>query len=295
MEKVHWSDARILEASESNLYYPDSAVFCHDSKRLLVHMPADYGHSAVQRSYAASDSEARALIEEVLTDSIRARGHLPDQQLLWWVRPSTMPRNMAQLLEQRGFALVEEVEILGFELVSTSGVPFQPAGRRGVNLQTWRIVRTLDEMRFAHELRVRSMGSGGPELFDEAEAARDLRILQRLEEAHPVDGPESAPFIPREVEEVSIEFLAYEEMVPVATAGMSVRGAVGNFWGSATEEAYRGRGAYHLLIDARCQVARRLGATLALSKARRDTSAPLLKKAGFRWAGVQDCYALPLT
>lgn len=290
----YWTDADIVEASESNLYHPEDAVVRQDRRRLLVHMPADYGHSVVQRSFVDTEAEARELIEETLAEASGKRAQLPGQRLLWWVRPSTRPHNMAALLEERGFALAEEAEILGFDLLAVGGTPRHQSGRPGGRIQTWQVARSLDQMRLAHEMRVRSLGSDGPQVFDEAEAANDLRVLSWLEEEHPVDGIGPAPRI-WDGQAVSIEFLAYEQNSAVATAGLTVRSKVGTFWGAATEQKHRRRGAYHRLVDARCEVARRLGATLALVKARRGTSGPLLKAAGFRRAGLQVCYALSLS
>ena len=48
---------------------------------------------------------------------------------------------------------------------------------------------------------------------------------------------------------------------------------------------YRGRGVYRAMVQARLAEATRRGATLALVKARAGTSAPILRKAGFRSYG----------
>jgi hypothetical protein len=52
--------------------------------------------------------------------------------------------------------------------------------------------------------------------------------------------------------------------------------------GAGTLPEYRRRGAYGGLVVERCRLAHALGATLAITKANEATSAPLLRRAGFR-------------
>lgn len=257
-------------------------------------MPAHYDHSVVQRSHVTGESQALDLIEEALIETTRERDELSGQRLLWWVRPSTRPVNMGMLLEQRGFMVVEEAEILAFDIVSPDGARRDPSIQLADQGYNWIVARNLDQMRLTHEMRVRNLGNGGPQTFEENEAVADLRALERLETESAIDDPATSSFRLREDEEISIEFLAFDGKTPIATAGLAVRESVANFWGAATEVEYRRRGAYQLLLGARCEVARRLGATLALVKARRGTSGPLLIAAGFRRAGLQTCYALPV-
>lgn len=68
----------------------------------------------------------------------------------------------------------------------------------------------------------------------------------------------------------------------VAAAGAEIAGETVRLWGAGTLEGFRGRGAYQALVAERCRLAHSLGATLALTKANASTSAPILKRAGFR-------------
>ena len=61
-----------------------------------------------------------------------------------------------------------------------------------------------------------------------------------------------------------------------------------------TLPAFRGRGLYRSLLAARCKLARANGATLALTKGRVETSAPILERAGFRSYAVEQCWRLSL-
>jgi hypothetical protein len=78
----------------------------------------------------------------------------------------------------------------------------------------------------------------------------------------------------------------------IAAAGAQVVGGTLRLWGSATREAFRGRGAYRALVLERCRVGTHLGATLALTKANIATSASMLKRAGFRRFGIERRHVL---
>ena len=75
----------------------------------------------------------------------------------------------------------------------------------------------------------------------------------------------------------------------VATAGATVR-----LWGAGTRAEHRGRGAYRDPVIERCRHARALGATLALAKANTASSAPILRRAGFRPVATERRYALEM-
>ena len=51
--------------------------------------------------------------------------------------------------------------------------------------------------------------------------------------------------------------------------------------GAVTLPAYRGRGLHTAIVAARCRLARAHDATLGLTPARQDTSAPILERLGF--------------
>lgn len=294
MQANTWTDAQIREAAESNLYHPEDAVLREDHRRLLVHMPADWGYSVVQRSHVTTDTQALALIDEIVEEARERRPASPSEQLHWWIRASTQPADMATLLEQRGFTRMEQAEILGLELATKQG-PSPHSSRHPSH--EWGLIRNLADMETAHNMRLRAIGSEStPGPFDAQEAASDLQALKRLEHHHYLENPRftlTPATLPGQAG-LSVELLAYEGGQPVATAAFTTNGLVANFWGAATEEAHRGRGAYHTLVYARCSIARRLGATLALVKARPATSGPLLKHIGFRHAGEQICYAISL-
>ncbi len=65
--------------------------------------------------------------------------------------------------------------------------------------------------------------------------------------------------------------------------------------GAVTLPAHRGHGLYTAIVAARCRIAAAHGATLALSHAHQDTSAPILERLGFVPVALERCWALPTT
>lgn len=77
------------------------------------------------------------------------------------------------------------------------------------------------------------------------------------------------------------DFLARLDGRPAGRGGYSLVGEVARLWAGAVVPAYRGRGVYRALVDARIRHAAACGATLALVGARVSTSAPILHRLGF--------------
>ncbi len=69
-------------------------------------------------------------------------------------------------------------------------------------------------------------------------------------------------------------------------------GSVIRLFGAVTVPSFRRRGLYSSVLAARCRLGRDEGATLALTKARSGTSAPVLERVGFRSYGVERSWRL---
>jgi hypothetical protein len=82
---------------------------------------------------------------------------------------------------------------------------------------------------------------------------------------------------------------------PACTGGCTLVSRVAQLWGGATRQELRGRGAYRAVLARRMDVARQHGATLALVKGVVETSAPILRRAGFIPYGEERSYRVPLT
>jgi GNAT superfamily N-acetyltransferase len=79
---------------------------------------------------------------------------------------------------------------------------------------------------------------------------------------------------------------------PVATGGCTLIGGVAHLLGSVTLPAWRRRGAYRAVLSERLRIASQSGARLALVKGRVETSAPILRRAGFDDYGEERRYRL---
>jgi GNAT superfamily N-acetyltransferase len=88
--------------------------------------------------------------------------------------------------------------------------------------------------------------------------------------------------------------VAYADGSPVGAGGLDVVDGVARLWGGAVIEPARGRGVYRALLTARLSYAADHGATMALVKARTDTSGPILLRAGFAAYGQEPIFHLPL-
>ena len=69
-------------------------------------------------------------------------------------------------------------------------------------------------------------------------------------------------------------------------------GPVVRLFGAVTLPEYRGRGLYGEVVAARCRLGKEHGATLAMTKGRPDTSAPILRRAGFLPFQTERCWRL---
>lgn len=91
-------------------------------------------------------------------------------------------------------------------------------------------------------------------------------------------------------------YLAYVDGRPAATGGVSyvADGRVAKLWGGSTAPWARGRGAYRAVLDARLSAAAERGCEIALVGGRLSTSAPILRRAGFRRYGEEFMLRVPV-
>ena len=126
------------------------------------------------------------------------------------------------------------------------------------------------------------------------------RALSRVDEVVFEDVPVSEERLPGLVAECVTElsrreggrFVAWLDGEAVGSGGLSMAGEVARLWGGATLPHSRRRGVYAAVLAERLRVAVEWGATLALVKGRIDTSAPILRRSGFRPHGRELTYEL---
>jgi len=153
-----------------------------------------------------------------------------------------------------------------------------PAGITVGVVDTWDTAVAMDQVQAAGWRRQPTPPEALPEawatLQDELSARRAWRLLGSI------DGKPAAVGACR--------------LVPIPDAvGRTSAGTVARFSGAVTLPAYRGRGLYTAIVAARCRIARAHGATIALTHARQDTSAPILERLGFVPVTSERCWVLP--
>jgi GNAT superfamily N-acetyltransferase len=84
--------------------------------------------------------------------------------------------------------------------------------------------------------------------------------------------------------------VAYRDGAAVGTGGYSVAGDVLRLWGGAVVPEARGTGVYRAVLAHRLRAGRALGCRMALVKGRVETSAPVLRRAGFASYGEERAY-----
>jgi FR47-like protein len=86
--------------------------------------------------------------------------------------------------------------------------------------------------------------------------------------------------------------VATKNGTPASVGRCRLFDSVVRLFGAVTLPEFRRRGLYISVVAARCRLGRNHGATLALTKARPATSAPILERAGFRSYQTERCWRL---
>ena len=81
---------------------------------------------------------------------------------------------------------------------------------------------------------------------------------------------------------------------PVGTGGLEIAGTDARLYGGGVRPSVRGRGVYRALLRHRLAYAVEHGATVAITRGRVATSAPVLRRAGFEAFGSERTYRIPL-
>jgi GNAT superfamily N-acetyltransferase len=256
---VEWVE-RVERASRAWVWVPETAVRAETREYLLVRYPDYYEHRLVLLDFRPT-SDPEAVLDEVLG---RAR-EFEEAELVWWVKLGA-PERLDELVIARGGVLDEKLDVLALDLAP--GLP--DLGTHDVSLR-W----TTDEptLRDAHEVLREVFGGAVP-------PAERLRV--EIEQVR------------RDVERGRGGGVVAYHGRPVGTGGITVAEDVGRLWSGSVLEEHRGRGVYRALLAARLEYAVHHGATMALVKGRVQTSAPILRRAGFTAHGQERSYRVAL-
>jgi GNAT superfamily N-acetyltransferase len=176
---------------------------------------------------------------------------------------ATRPRELEQLLGDRGATRTETLAVLALDL--RAGRP-DLAVAEDVKLE---LVLDVDTMREADRVEVA--------IFGGSEAGEDQLVASLA----PVLAGTESPRV-----------LARRDGVPVGCAGHAVTGDVLRLWGACVVPEARRTGVYQALLDHRLRAGLDAGCRMALVKGRVETSAPPLLKAGFQQYGEERAYYL---
>jgi GNAT superfamily N-acetyltransferase len=253
------SAEKVVEASNAWSWIPDNATTEATEEYLLVRFPDYFDHRLELLRFSPADASG-ASPEAVDTVLDRARRFgLPD--LHWCVRLNSSPA-VADLLVARGATVHETLDVLAVDL--SGGAPDLLPPARQVMLRWATDTSTL---RDGTQVGVTVFGgSMPPEDRLEEEAKRDSGTVAAGDGGMVV---------------------AYADGDPVGSGGIAMADAVARLWGGAVRQEARRRGVYRAILAARLRYGTAHGATMALVKGRIETSAPILRQAGFAAYGQE--------
>jgi hypothetical protein len=256
-----WTADAIGAAAAAWRWVPPDAEQVETAEYQLVRYPERYLTHPVSVLWSRSRRPVGELIGEI-GGWVRAWGHA---EVEWNVTADTRPADTEDELLRRGATLADTEQVLGYEL--SAGVPEldEPPG------VAWEVVRDEATMRAALKVYREVWGDGSEP--DEADVERDLAEARS-----------------ELTDWSSFRVVAFADGEPASFGGCSLVDGVARLWGAGTRAALRGRGAYRVVLGRRMAIGRERGATLALVKGRVETSAPILRRAGFLVYGEERTY-----
>jgi hypothetical protein len=257
--------ATVLEAAAGGIFVPDDATRVDGDGYVIVRYQPDFVYdTSVYR--VESDRPAADLVDEVSAQA-RAWG----RETIWWsgLHDATQPSTLEPLLRDRGAELVDRVAVLALDLRARRPSLDAPPDVEIVRPSTVQHIldkQTIQDEAFGPTPRITS-----PE----------VRLAREVRDRESGKGE---------------SVIVYADGEPAAFGGTGYEDGVARLHGGSTRTALRGRGAYRASLDARLQAAADVGCWLALVKGRLDTSAPILRRAGFVEYGEERVYrvAVPL-
>ena len=241
----------------------DNMTVVEDGQYKIGRLPDYFDHQLTVMEFRPSGPLGPAV--DAVLERARAFG-LP--KLRWEIRLDS-PAELPAELTARGGDLVLELDVLACDL--RKGAPTLPSA--SVDVRT-RWATDLETARDASAISVAGFGGAlPPDDRIEANAAKD---------AANVPAGEGGMLV------------GYVNGLPSGAGGVTMVDGVARLWGGVVVPSARGQGVYRAVLDARLAYAWAHGATMALVKGKIDTSAPILRRAGFAAYGRQPVYDIPL-
>jgi uncharacterized protein (DUF952 family)/GNAT superfamily N-acetyltransferase len=271
-----WSAVDLRSVAEAVEEVPAGVDEVHVDGATVLRWP-DHAVSPTFGAVHAYPDRGR-LLAEVRPAVERAAGRWGASEVWWW---SDQP-SLDKALDRAGASTVLTQRVEARDLTSAGFDAWLPADDPqeitvGV-VDTWDMAVAMDGVQAAGWRRDPTPPDALPDawatLEEELSARRAWRLLGSI------DGQPAAVGACR--------------LVPIPeSVGRASAGTVARLAGAVTLPAYRGRGLYTAIVAARCRIACAHGATLALTHARSETSAPILERLGFVPVNSERCWVLP--
>lgn len=250
-----WTQEQVLRQAQEWVWAPPGTThlrmdWCH-----ALHKPGSDALSIAWIALDAAPERAWSQLSELAIDHDCA-------SISVTVSDTTVPAGLEDLLVESGAELRITHQVMGWDLTQR---PFPTES--------------------ADNVRVEVVDSVGRWLA----AARVSREVWGGEEPTEADHVAQAATLDKPIDERGgFQVIAWHHDQPAATAGVTLAGNVARLWGACTRPAFRGQGAYRATVTERLRVAAEHGATLGLTNAKVDTSAPILDRLGFaRFGGTR--------
>lgn len=211
--------------------------------------------------WSVTHRSLRELLPEVV-GHVRAAGR---RTLRWWVDERSVPTDTGEQLAALGLRRDQRLEVLALPVAADVPVVGDVEVRQ---------VTTRADLELAGRIQGEVFGVSPPTvaMLDEQHRLVNLPEAERLVRC----------------------YVAYVDGEPAASAGGTVDGDALRLWDGSVLPAHRGRGAYRALVARRLVDARPTTADFALVKAVDNTSAPILRRLGFRPYGERHRWSLPV-
>lgn len=259
------STARRIEAlmwDHDELAAVAGLVHVQRSDRILWRGAADSPLASRVVRVGFSENDAEAGIDEILA-FYREAG----KSFTWWIGPNSGPASLERRLLDRGLTVMDTCDIVGLPLDAEISIAADPRVE---------VVPVEDEATVRELIALNGTVWGHGEADQRRQIADRLAYLQQ-------PGRRGGAFIGR-VAGVPAGTGAYRYSEDGRTVYLS---------GAATLPEFRGHGVFRTLLAHRLDLARTHGCELAGGIARVSTSAPIVKRLGFRAYGTIRVLASP--
>jgi GNAT superfamily N-acetyltransferase len=256
-----WDDDAIATAFADWVWVPDGSEVWPVPGGRLIRFPA-YIARRMHAVAAPPTGTETTVLAEVL-DRCREHG---EAEVRWHVSDRPATALVRELLRDSGGAVEETLDQLAF-----TGTP--PSADSG----------DLDVRAVLDEDSARAVDHIDQVVFDEKPASEE-RIRDLVTECRAQWDARS-----------DARYVAWRSGTPLGSGGLSRAGEVLRLWGGATLPEARRQGVYGAVLRERLRQGWEWGTTLALVRGRVQTSAPILRRTGFRRVGRELSIRLEVT